>query len=55
MPELVDPAQLRETTARPKLPENGAAVARLWAVPPELYPRSLSGETTTLAQQVSAL
>lgn len=53
MPELVDPQQLRETTARPNVQKmSREQVSRLWAVSPELFPCQLSADTVSLAQEV---
>ena len=55
LPQVVDRQQLRDTRSRPDVSngKSNGSIASIWAVPAELFPRSLSDKSKRLADEVS--
>ena len=54
LPQVVDRQQLRDTRSRPDVSngKSNGSIASIWAVPAELFPRSLSDKSKRLADEV---
>ena len=54
LPQVVDRKELRETRSRPDTGngQSNGSLASIWAVPAELFPRSLSETSRRLADEV---
>ena len=54
LPQVVDRQQLRDTRSRPDTGngQSNGSLASTWAVPAELFPRSLSEKSRRLADEV---